>query len=475
MGAPTGPAAAGVARLLAGWRVDGTSSRALAERIGVLLEDGRLTTGRRLPAERVLATELGVSRTTVSAAYALLREQGRLVTVHGSGSVLALGGSRGPAPSAAAAVIDLSNAVPPAWPGLAEHVERAATRLPAMLTGHGLDYIGLVELRERIARRYSDRGLPTTADQVMVTNGAQHAISLVVGSRLRRADRLVLDIPSYPHAIDAFRDAGARLVPIAMPEARPQLDEWERTMHLLRPEFAYVMPDFHNPTGSSLDEGERRRLLAAAASAGTVLLVDETTAELAIDPASPSRPLAALATGTGAEVLTVGSVGKTIWHGLRIGWIRADSRTIAALAAARPARDLGTPVLEQLIVSELLPDMDRVLAHRAEQLGATRDAVVERLRAELPDWTVPVPAGGLCIWITLPDARSSLLVPAAAERGVRITAGPRFGLDGAFERQLRIPLSGTAETTAAAVGVLAESWRSLGAAAPRQETYAPVL
>lgn len=441
----------------------------------MLLEDGRLTTGRRLPAERVLAAELGVSRTTVSAAYALLREQGRLVTVHGSGSVLALGGSRGAASAGSATVIDLSNAVPPAWPGLPEVAERAATRLPSMLATHGLDYIGLLELRERIARRYTDRGLPTTADQVMVTNGAQHAISLVVGTRLRRADRLVLDIPSYPHAIDAFRDAGARLVPIAMPEARQQIDEWERTLHLLRPEFAYLMPDFRNPTGSSLDEGERRRLIAAAAASGTVLLVDETTAELAIDPAPPTRPLAALAVGSGAEVITVGSVGKTIWNGLRVGWIRADSRTIAALAAARPARDLGTPVLDQLVVSELLPDIDRVLAHRAEQLGATRDAVVARLRSDLADWTVPVPAGGLCIWITLPDARSSLLVSAAAERGVRITAGPRFGLDGAFERQLRIPLSGTAETTADAVGLLSEAWRSLGVPMPRQEAYAPLL
>ena len=292
---------------------------------------------------------------------------------------------------------------------------------------------------------------------------------------LRRADRIVVDIPSYPHAIDAFRDAGARIEPLAMPEARPNIEEWERVLRTSRPEFAYVMPDFHNPTGSSLDADERRRLVAASAASGTVLLVDETTAELAIDPGVVHPPLAAMATGTGARVITVGSVGKTVWHGLRIGWIRADSRTVAAIAAARPARDLGTPVLEQLVVSELLPDFGRVLAHRARQLGATRDAVVDRLRTDLPDWRVPVPAGGLCIWVTLPDARSSLLVPAAAALGVRITAGPRFGLDGAFERQLRIPIGGAPEPTAAAVGVLAEAWRRTAASPQRQDVYAPVL
>lgn len=467
-------AATNVARLLDGWRASGTSYRSLADRIGVLLEDGRLAAGRRLPAERVLATELGVSRTTVSAAYSLLRERRLLETVQGSGSVLALHRTR-PSSDGPPAVADLSNAVPPAWPAVAEYVERAAARLPSLLDVARLDFAGLAALREGVARRYSARGLPTTPEQIMITSGAQHAIGLVLHALLRRADRLVVDIPSYPHAIDAFRAAGARIVPIAMSGARSDVGEWERVLRASRPEFAYLMPDFHNPTGSSLDEEERRRLLAAAAASGTRLLIDETTAELAIDPRDPAPPLAALAIGSGAEVVTVGSVGKTVWHGLRIGWIRADSRTIAAIAAARPARDLGTPVLEQLVVAELLPDFERVLADRAEQLRATRAAVVERLTTDLPDWVVPVPAGGLSIWVTLPDARSSLLVSAAAALGLRIIAGPRFGLDGAFERQLRIPIGGAPGPTADAIGVLAEAWRSTATAVHRQEAYAPVL
>jgi DNA-binding transcriptional MocR family regulator len=297
----------------------------------------------------------------------------------------------------------------------------------------------------------------------------------VLRSRLRRADRLLLDVPSYPHAIDAFREAGARLVPIGMPGARPDVDEWERLLRELRPELAYLMPDFHNPTGSSLTAGERRRLLTAAAASGTVLLVDETTAELAIDDVEGQPPLAALAVGSGAEVITVGSIGKTVWHGLRIGWIRADSRTIAEIAAARPSRDLGTPVLEQLVVSELLPDIDRVLADRAALLRTTRDAVVARIAAELPDWQVPVPPGGLCIWVTLPDARSSMLVPAAAAVGLRITAGPRFGLDGAFERQLRIPITRPVDESVDAIARLAAAWRTSASAVRREEAYAPVL
>ncbi|GAA2753302.1 PLP-dependent aminotransferase family protein [Amnibacterium kyonggiense] len=470
-----GPSAPQLARLLTGWRGEGTSARALAERIGVLLEDGRLAAGRRLPAERVLAAELGVSRTTVTAAYGLLRERGRLVSVQGSGSALALPdaprGSSGSAP----AVADLSNAIPPAWPALPGYVAAAAARLPEVLDAARLDYQGLLELREGLAARYTDRGLPTGPDRILVTSGAQHGIGLVLHALLRRADRLVVDVPSYPHALDACRAAGARIVPLAMPDARPDVDEWERVLARTRPEFAYLMPDFHNPTGSTLDEEERRRILRAAAAAGTVLIVDETTAELAIDPGEPHPPFAALAVGTGAHVVTVGSVGKTVWHGLRIGWIRADPRTVAAIAAARPARDLGTPVLDQLVVAALLPDVRRVLADRAVQLRATRAAVLERLGVDLPDWRAPVPAGGLSIWAGLPEPRSSLLVPAAAAVGVRIVAGPRFGVDGAFERNLRIPIGGAPGPTAAAVGLLAEAWRGMGAHHPVQEAFAPVL
>ena len=124
---------------------------------------------------------------------------------------------------------DLSNAVPPAWPALPEYVERAAARLPALLRAPGLDYAGLAMLREGVARRYSERGLPTTPEPgddhercpARDRAGAAHAAP-------PRADRLVVDIPSYPHAIDAFRAAGARIVPVAMPEARPNVDEWER-------------------------------------------------------------------------------------------------------------------------------------------------------------------------------------------------------------------------------------------------------
>jgi DNA-binding transcriptional MocR family regulator len=135
---PTVLAATHVARLLEGWRASGASYRSLADRIGVLLEDGRLTAGRRLPAERVLARELGVSRTTVSSAYALLRDRRLLETVQGSGSVLALHRSR-PSADGPPAVADLSNAIPPAWPALPEYVARAAGRLPALLGRARLD------------------------------------------------------------------------------------------------------------------------------------------------------------------------------------------------------------------------------------------------------------------------------------------------------------------------------------------------
>ena len=148
--------------LLGDWRTDGSAYRALADRIRLLTLDGRISTDSRLPAERDLGARLGLSRTTVTAAYRQLRDAGYLHSVQGSGSVARLPGVSVAADAAASAgVLDLGQAVLPAWPGLAEVAALAAADLPAHLTGSGFDPVGLPELRRAIADRYRARGLPT--------------------------------------------------------------------------------------------------------------------------------------------------------------------------------------------------------------------------------------------------------------------------------------------------------------------------
>ncbi|MRX43002.1 MocR-like transcription factor YczR [Agromyces kandeliae] len=468
--------------LLGAWRGDGGSAyRTLADRIRLLILDGRIPVDTRLPAERDLAARLGLSRTTVTAAYRELREQRMLRSLRGSGSVARLPGAPAVLPVPPAAdYVDFSKAALPALPWLAEVAREAVEDLPAHLGDPGFDPIGIPQLRAAIADRYTTRGLPTDPGQVMVTLGAQHAIALLSRAVVGRGDRAVIEAPTYPHAYEALRAAGARLVTVATapddvgPDGFGAVDEagdLVRVMGHANPVAAYLMPDFHNPTGRSLDAEARERVLDAAARQGTVVIADETTAELDIDRGLDLKPLAAY-----GPAVMVGSVGKTVWGGVRVGWIRADRPLIRRLLAVRSPGDLGTPILEQLIVARLLARMDDILDARREQLRASRDHLERRLADAFPGWHVPHVNGGIATWVGLGAPVSSQLALAARTQGLIVAAGPRFGIDGAFERFMRLPICYDPETTDTAVQALTRAWGSLARTpVPDQSVLAAVV
>jgi len=444
--------------LIQNWRTSGPGPAyaALADRVRLLVLDGRLALGTRLPAERELAAHLGLSRTTVSAAYAALRESGYLDSVRGSGSVVRLPsrGAAGHYPVAGPDLYDFSRATLPAVPAVAAAAERAAALLPSFLGESGFDSLGLRVLRQALADRYTARGLPTDADEIMITIGAQHAIGLLARTLLSRGDRALVEAPSYPHAFEALLSSGARLVPVPVTTDEgwdePALEQaFQRTS----PTLGYLMPDYHNPTGRSMSQALRERTVDLAARQGTTLVVDETMGELGLDGQAARAPFASV-----GRAVTVGSVGKTVWGGLRIGWIRADRELIQRASRVRFALDLGTPILEQLILLELLPEYDRILEDRRDYLRAGRDHLVARLAESLPQWTVPHAEGGLTVWVNLGAPVSSQLALAARNHGLVIAAGPRFGIDGVFERFVRIPFSHPADLIDAAVDALTAAW-----------------
>ncbi|MBF4606010.1 PLP-dependent aminotransferase family protein [Curtobacterium sp. VKM Ac-1393] len=458
------------ALLLTDWR-DGTDApayEALSDAIRVLVIDGRVAQGVRLPAERGLAVALGVSRTTVANAYARLRSDGFVVSVRGSGSVVHLPASLigRPDPERLGGVVDdelldLRKAAMHSAPGVAEAVERAMRHVPAALAGIGYDTVGDPGLRAAIADRYTERGLPTDPSQVIVTIGAQHAIALLARVLVRRGDAVLVESPTYPHAHEAFREAGGRLVGVPV-DARTGWDAaaLETTLRRTAPAVAYVMPELHNPTGATMSAPTRQLLLSVAASVGTTVIADETMGELRID-GSPSLPLAA-ADPSGSSVVMIGSADKVFWGGLRIGWIRAAPALLQRLLAARPTGDLGTPVLDQLVARELVPRTAVVLEARRESLRQGRDDVVGALRARLPDWDVPSPAGGLTTWVGLGRPVSSALVLAARSEGVVLASGGVFGPDGGFERFLRVPFTMAPADRGRLVDVLERAWARVG-------------
>ena len=434
-------------RLLGASHETSPAYQGLADGLRLLVADGQISAGTRLPSERDLVAALGLSRTTVTRAYAVLRESGYATSRQGSGTVAALpdAGRRHTTPlspsdpEAAREVIDLTCASLPAAPGTAAAYEEAIRSLPAYLGGDGYHPLGLPDLRQRIAERFTARGVATTADQVMVTGGAVAGLAIVTRALVGQGDRVLTENPTYPNAIVTLRQAGARLVPVAMPrEGGWDLPGLEATVAQTAPRAAYLMPDFHNPTGALMGDDDRRRLGDILTAARTLAVVDETMADIPHDPeVSPPRPLAALV----AHSVTLGTTSKSHWGGLRIGWIRAPRGLMPALTQARLTLDLGSPVLEQLVLLDLLDRVGDVRSARAELLRTRRAALVDSLAEALPAWRPRPAAGGLAAWVDLPDPISTTVTLAAERRGLLLAPGPQFSVDGGMERQLRLPFT----------------------------------
>ena len=456
-----------------GWRRPGSTATALADALRGLVVDGRLTCQTRVPSERALAPVLGLGRGTVSRAYDRLREDGFLVSDRGAGSRLVLPAGRdgavvgppvpGTTPEQA---IDLTiAALPGPEPLLGDAADRAVRTFRSLATSHGYTAAGLPQLRESVAARFEARGVSTSADQILVTAGAQHALHLVLALLCAPGDRALVDAPTYPRTLAALRSARLRPVGVPLGATGWDVDAWTQSLSVAAPRVALTIADFHNPTGLTMAAAVRESLAAACARAGTVLVVDETLAELRLD--GPGLPPPAAAFDPGATVVTVGSMSKAAWGGLRLGWIRAGRSLISDLATIRADFDMASPMLEQALAVELLDRWEDVTANRRALLRPRRDALLTALARHAPDWTYRRPRGGLSTWVRLPGPDAVALATDAAREGILVTAGPAFSVDGTFEHHVRLPYTAAPEVLEEAVRRLADlAGRSEGMTGP---------
>lgn len=479
------------ARLLGTWHAGGPAYVALADALRAAVLSGTLAPHTRLPSERELAATLRVSRTTTSGAYARLRELGFAVSRVGSGTVTTLpqravgpgpgrpaGGDapvaddalRGATPAGVRSGVghlDLWQATPPAPPELHEAFARALEGLPAYLDSGGYEPYGLAPLREAIAARYRERGVPTTADEILVTTGAQQAISLLAHTHLHPGDRAVVESPTYFHAMEAMRDAGGRVV--GVPTGPLDVDLLASTVRRSRPRLVYLVPDFQNPTGFVMSGEERAAVREIADRYGVTVVGDETLVELGLSGewADGATPPAFAGDGASPHVVSVGSASKAFWGGLRVGWVRAHPQVIAHLARARQSADIATAVLEQLAVTELLGRRAEVMAGRRHLLRERRDLLVGRLRESLP-WDVPTPPGGLFCWVDLGLPVAQAFAAAAAAEGALVAAGPIFSPDSAgATSRVRLTFTRSPAELTEAVPRLVRAW---GRVAGRQRS-----
>jgi DNA-binding transcriptional MocR family regulator len=442
----------------------GPAYRRLATRIRTAVMDGRITSGTRLPSERSLAEATGLSRTTTTRAYEVLRDHGLARTRQGSGTVVELPVGAAGSTSMLARPdgpdgIALTAAASEAPDGFSGLVQRAMAGLPAILATDGYLPDGLPVLRERLAARYSRHGLPTEPDQIVVTTGAQSALSLLVSVLVRPGDRVLVEGCGYPHAFDMLDRAGARMVPLSFADSPWPVEDVVRLAPAVR--VALLVPDFHNPTGATMTSQERSEVAATLRRGSVTTVIDETLRDVNLSGLPHPEHYGV----HDRDAIAVGSVAKSLWGGLRIGWIRAPRALVPKLIQERMVRDLGTAALDQLVVATALEGGDMDLRARTDDLRERRDALLAAVARDLPDWTVNRPDGGLSAWATLPAPLSSALTAVARDEGLTLTPGPRFfpTRPALGERHLRLPFVLPPERLEEAVTRLARAWHRVTA------------
>lgn len=420
----------------------GPAYRELADLIRLLIMDGRIADGARLPSERELATALGVSRTTTTRVYAELRESGLVHSRQGSGSVVSVPMTASSVSSLIitpddADTIALTYSAPVGPPGLARAFTTAAAKLPGLLATTGYLPDGLPALREILAQRYTDDGLPTDPDQIVVTAGAMGAISLLARALLRPGQRVIVEGASYPHAHESFAAAGGRLTALPLDRTPWSPEALRSALAGSTHRAAYLVPDFHNPTAAVMGDEERVAWARELRRHDVMPVVDESLREVNLDGVELPPVFATY----DPRALLLGSSSKSYWGGLRVGWIRAPKNAIMPIVQARMMDDLGSSAFDQLVFAELLTEGGQTAAAGRARLRTARDHLLAELARQLPDIKAPCPPGGLSLWVTLPARMSSRLTTAAERHGLLLTPGPRFftRAGSAGEHHLRLP------------------------------------
>jgi 2-aminoadipate transaminase len=269
---------------------------------------------------------------------------------------------------------------------------------------------GSQPLRGLIARRLRRRGLRITEDDVIITNGAQQAIALVVDLLCRPGDRIGVDPETYPAALELFRSR--RLSPVALGQGPP------RGLRAL-----YALPAMDNPRGHRATVDERRRLLGARLP----IIEDDAYADLCFAGAPPPS----LAAQLPARVYHVGTFSKTLCPGLRVGWLVPPRRQLARALRLKHDADLQSNSLAQEVVTEFLAhsDFDGRLARLRRFYRLRAQRLMAAVRRWLPGWRFQAPEGGFALWLEGPPGTRVGELPllrAAVHRGTSFDPGSLF-------------------------------------------------
>ncbi|MBA2532016.1 MAG: PLP-dependent aminotransferase family protein [Nocardioidaceae bacterium] len=438
---------------------DGARTDQVAALVVRQVERGELSVGSALPSERDLAHRLGVSRATVVRALDRLRAGGVVVTRHGARSVIAPSdrlldpvapvAARGPG----VLRLDLRHGTTAA----PHEVETAAGRvtgrhLRSAMAGDGPPPGGSPGLRSALAEHLTEQGVPTLPSQLTLTNGADAGLDLALQALDLGPGAALTESPTYPAALGCLRRH--RLEVTGWP-AGPTAWDTDQLAHLVRrtrPGVIYVQADNHNPTGHSVPDSSRSAMIELLRRHQVSVISDETLRPLWLgDVGQPP----ALSRHRG--VISLGSLSKTVWGGLRVGWIRA-TQDISRRLQQHPAAALLAPsAFDELLAIEILDDLAAIVRRRRRLLRLSLDALQTSLDGLRDEIAWHPPTGGMTAWLDLRHTEAAVVTTAARRLGLLVIPGAMFTADGLDRRHLRLPFTATPAQLASAVDLLSQA------------------
>jgi 2-aminoadipate transaminase len=435
----------------------------IREQIRNLIAQGHLAPGMRLPAIRALAKKLNVNQITVARAYRHLGEAGITEGRHGGGTYVA----------SPTSLIETKSAAQPhkqSDPLLAERLFELA-HAPGVISFsanypkldekrisdyrsclvHAVDRkldtcllyeppTGRPSLQHQIAIHLAARGIDVEPHSIIITSGAQQAIDLTARALVSHNSPVIMERPAYYGAINAFRNAGARILEVPLQEDGMDIDALETLLSRHKARLIYTNPTFQNPTGITMSEAKRRALLSLARRFKATILEDDHSSDLRFrGPAVAS--IRAMAE-TDDSVCYVHGFGKALLPGSRLGFLVAPNSVRQAVLQIKAHADLHCNALMQEALAIYLEkqEMKRSLVWMKKLYGERQQRLYQSLRAGMPEGTqINQPEGGLSLWLTLPgDAFVSELYFRAVRRGVAFVPGEVFFASVPNHRSLRI-------------------------------------
>ncbi|MBP2630201.1 MAG: transcriptional regulator, GntR family with aminotransferase domain containing protein [Firmicutes bacterium] len=440
----------------------------LANGLATKIQNSALANGTRLPPERELAKLLKVSRTTVINAYRLLEDQGLIRTKTGSGSYVnevskttQENGSmsweqlftpqyNSPLSSILRTLIDphtidetISFAAgmpdPTFYP--LSIMERTLNSSKYHLTAADFGYIsteGYLPLKQSLATWQAEFGIHATPEQFLIVSGSQQGLYLIVKAFIAPRDYIILESPTYLGAIQAFENSGAHILTLP-PSDQLNFELLEDYLIRYRPKLMYTIPTFQNPTGRIMSLQDRQKLIQLAGKYRLVIVEDDPYSLLYYEQEPPAS-LKSLDTYGG--VISIGTFSKTVFPGLRTGWITAAQQVIDRLAQEKQHIDLHSNNVSQIILHICLEEgyLENHLSLIRLEYKKRRDAMVHAIRRYCNEYLeLTIPAGGFYIWCKVKAPISvTELIRQAAVVGVTFVPGIAFYTNGTRSNEIRL-------------------------------------